>query len=319
MPFQIEMVKLFSNKISVLIGASNKLVGARELRNKYCTNRQIKTWAFYFLLKSLSSSGQIQHWIKQREFLLEFLKCNEQTFRSRINELVKLGLVEIAPGYTLILTSYKNAASILEIEYLGTTQINYDYTQPGKNLFSYSITAEEILNNQDTQRTALTYHLEKNQLLLNLLSHALIHEGCDARKLNNDPQYFQESLLKLQEASFKQGSDNYTEVMQRRADVNRGVKKIAKDHNYKSIRSVTYLKRALEKLGLIKVVKRFIVSDVRSRRYVPAEAGKQQPKSGYMWLKTAQTTCWQLCDQLIVNLKIFQQNEKKQARLAVAA
>jgi len=303
--------------VPVLYGASTQLVAHRELRNKYCTNRSIKVWSTYFLLKSLTSSGYIQHWIQQREWLLEFLQINEQTLRSRIKELQRLQLLQIKPGYSLQLVSYKKAASILGIDYAGIFTIAYDRGLKGTNTFAYMLTADEFRSNQDTQRSALIHNLDKNPMLLNLLHELLLHQGCNAQRLKSDPAYLQEQLLKLQERSFKQGSDILGEIMQRRADINRGVKKIAEHHGYKHHRSVTYLKRVMEKLGIIAIEKRTVLSEARSRRYVP---GVQSRKNGYMWMKEARITCWTLCDQITINQNLL--HEKKQpfsAQQAAAA
>ncbi|MBN8833727.1 MAG: hypothetical protein ABS68_08940 [Niastella sp. SCN 39-18] len=293
------------HSIPVIIGATKVLVSQRELRNKYQTNRDIKTWSCYFLLKSLTTSGLLQNWIRQKQDILEFLQCNEQTFRTRLKDMQRLGLVEILPGYCLQLTSYKKASSVLGIDYQGTVNIKYDDTV-GKNYFAYLLTADEIRRNQETQRSALIFHLDKNPLLLNLLLQCLVNQGCDERRLVADPVYLQERLLQLQVTTFKEGSAIIDEIMSRRADVNRGVKKIAEDHGYKHPRSVTYLKRVLQKLGICKVVKRFVLSDARCRRYF-TQAGVR--KDGYMWLKDAKQTRWNLCDQLIINNKNFKKNE----------
>lgn len=310
------MAKSIYTTIPVLIGAIEQLVGAREMRSKYFTNRAIKEWATFFLLKGLTDSGKLQHWIKQKHFLLDYLGCNEQTFRSRLNALKKLGLVEMGSRFSINLVSYKKAAAALGIEYMGVINFNYENGNSTVSGFAYALQAAEIHFNQDTQRQALLFHIENNPELSNLLKHQLVEEGCCAQKLK-DPIYFQEKLLNLQLLNFKQGSDRYTEIMFRRADVNRGVKKIAKAYGYKSPTSVSYLKRVLAKLGLAGVRKKYVTSDVRSRRIVPAEAGKVQ---GYVYLPRQKATRWHLCDQLTINNEIFAKNEKKKTQnLAVAA
>lgn len=308
--------KVNIHDVPVLIGASTHLVAHRELRNKYSTNRSIKCWSTFFLLKHLSTSGHIQHWIRQKEYLLEYLQCNEQTFRSRIKELQRLKLLQILPGYCLQLTSYRKAASILDIDFCGLQKITYDQSIKGTNVFAYMLTADEIRINQETQREAISYHLDKNPLLLDLLLQLLQQQGCDLRQLREDPVFFQEQLLKLQETSFKQGSDILKEIMRYRADVNRGMRKIAEDHAYKHKRSVSYLKRVLEKLGIVRIVKRFVLSEAKSRRYLPDGNSK---RDGYMWLKKARATMWNLCDQLIINSKFFKKNETKETLAAAVA
>ena len=113
-------------QVPILIGAADHLVYCRELRNKYQTNRTIKTWATYFLLKALTPSGLIKHWTAQRQRLLSFCKMTENCFRARLNEMKALQLVTITDTRSIRLVSYQRAAEILDIPYEGLIKINYN-------------------------------------------------------------------------------------------------------------------------------------------------------------------------------------------------
>ena len=284
--------------VPVLIGATQSLVGARKKVVKYETNRQIKTWSFYFLLKSLTTSGQLQQWICQRQHLLAFTQCNEGTFRSRLNELKKLNLATVDAGYNINLTSYRKAATILGIEYKGTTLIAH---KPGNGVsqsFQYSLMADEIRANQDDQLKAIRRKLSQNPLLAHSIDMLLCENGAVYQNLNN-LQYFQEQLLRLQKKAFREGSEDFALAFELRADLNRSQKKLQEVYNYISPRSINYIKSVLKKAGLITIKKVKVESNVRSRIFVPGDDGR--PKQGYLWLKQQAATLWQLCDQIIVS------------------
>jgi len=122
--------------VAVLKGAASELVTHRELRNSYKTNRSIKTWATYFLLKSLTTSGHISNWTAQKADLLDYCKMTENCFRARLRELQTLKLITVAKkNRNIELTSFTTAAEILGIEYAGTIKIEYNDKQPGQNIF----------------------------------------------------------------------------------------------------------------------------------------------------------------------------------------
>lgn len=297
------------HNVPIINGCSVILVQKRSLRKVYSTNREIKLWATYFLLKAISTSGHIHHWIKQWEELSHYLQCNEGTFRTRLAELKRLKLLDIIPGHTIRLCSYQKAASVLGIEYNGTTSVTYNQDIKGSNIFSYIICADEIVNNQQAQLNALVKSIDKNPLLYDCIEFQLIQRGCNPLRLRRDSNYFQKELLMLQLISFSEGSPIMDLLLQRRADINRGVNRLALDYGFKSIRSVIYLKRRLIKLGIIEVEKIKVVSPERSRRYIPADGDRR--KDGYMYLRSSKETMWQLCDQVIPNNNIFIPKSKR--------
>lgn len=304
-------------KVPVLRGAIQQLCGQRELRNKYQTNRSIKTWSAYFLLKTMSPSGVLKNWLRNSK-IFELLKIEEGGFRARLKEMIELELITVCPvRYNITLCSYKKAAAILDIEYTGVLKINYDTSIEGKQVFQYILRAEDIRLNQQLQLDALCYYIDKNPLLKTNLLHLLQVKGCDHERLENDQNYFQEKLLELQQQAFKEGSDIIAIIHQHRADINRGVNKIKQHHNYKSSQSVSYMKKVLQQLSLITVTKKIIESTERTRLYVP-DAGDKS-RDGYKWFGRKKVTAWRLTDQIKIN---FSSNEKakqkKQANRAAA-
>lgn len=289
----------------------------RELRNKYETNRHIKTWSCWFLLKALTSSSKIQTWYKQKEHLFPWLQLNENTFRRRIAEMEKLELLTIDNGGSLNLVSYEKAAGILGIAWCGLTNIIYNPTKnAGKQIFQYLLRGEEIRLNQDIQLDALTYHLEKNLSLKIQLHYLMVKAGADDQRLHKEPRYFQERLLLLQMHLFKEGSELLEFVTTHRADINRGVLSIKKAHCYKATQSVSYMKKRMRELKLISIEKKCVRSLGRSRLFIPDGNGKK--KDGYKWIARTKQTALFLTDQISFLYEIKPQ-KKRPDKAAVAA
>ena len=279
------------------------VVGNRELRGQhakksagYETNRDIGDWSLFFLLKPLSTSGVVQNWRSQRPFLLAWLQINEPTFYTKIGRLKKAGFLTIDISFNIHLVSYAKAADIMGIAYAGTYNIAYNpYINAGKQNFRYLIIAEEIKHHQHRQLAALMHKMDNNPPLKKALLSMLIQHGADGRLLLADEHYFQQRLLLLQLQLFKAGSNILSYVFTCRADINRGVKLMKKHHNFKSVQSVTDLKKRLIKLHIITVEKRKAESLERSRIYFP-EAGAV--REGYKYIKKKKITALFLTDQI---------------------
>lgn len=289
-------------RIPVLIGAPKVLVSCRQLRNKYETNRDIKTWSAWFLLKALTTSNHIKNWRSQRDLILPFLQVNEKTFYSLLHKMTELGLVTTDSNFNIFLISYEKAADLLDIVYGGTYSLPYNpINEHGfKQTFQYIIRAEEFKHQQERQLSALLYHLGKNPSLKNDLHVLLVKYGADGHQLH-DGIYFQERLLSLQMRLFKEGSEILQYVLTHRADINRGVKSIKRNHSYKSTQSVSYLKSRMFKMGIITVEKKKVESQQRSRLYVPDVEARGGKRDGYKYNRRSGNTVWFLTDQ--INLK----------------
>jgi hypothetical protein len=302
--------------VPVLVGAANELCSHRELRTTYCTNRSIKTWAHFFLLKSQTTSGVIQNWIKQKQELLSFCKINEQTFRARCKELIALKLITIHPqSHNITLASFTTAAEIMGIEYNGIINIDYDTTAEGTQIFQYILRCEEIRENKQCQISALHYYAKTNSLLWQHLTLLLTEKGAHAKQLENDAHYFQLQLLALQQVAFRHGSELYKIIMQLRADVNRSVEGIKRAHNYKAAQSVSYMKGRMEAFKIIEVEKKVVYSPKRSHLYIPTSTGQRELTK---WLAKRKETAWFLCDNLKPTYKTQKRNEKNEKQKAAA-
>jgi hypothetical protein len=317
-------------QVKILTGAPGELVTHRDMRTKYCTNRSIKTWATYFLLKSITDSGTIQQWTSQQPYLLSYCKMSENCFRARLRELQDLKLITLTKNRSILLTSFETAAEILGIEFTGLTTIDYDVQLEGNQIFQYFLRAEEVRCNQHKQLTTLWYYVNKNPLVKDAYHTLLIKEGCDAKLLAKDLTYFQQELLKLQCRYFHDGSPLLDIVTTLRADINRGVQRIKEHHCYKAAQSVSYMKKRMVKLQLITVQKVTTKSATRARLYISAGGSKAavsgssplqgigpRRQDGYKYLPATKETAWILTDQ--VTIKFQSAKQAKNAKKKVAA
>lgn len=330
--------------VPVLNGAASALVAHRELRGQYVgqpdkykkrkkaseqyyskrtegyyTNRSIKTWCCFFLLKALTTSGKLQNWTGRdnKLWILTWLQMNENSFRRRLAEMQELDLCGIDKqsngSINIILTSYEKAAAILDIPFNGTTQLKYSPdAHQGKQIFRFFITAEEFRSEQVKQLEALTYWLNKNLSLKNDLHLLLLKFGADDKQLRN-PVYFQQRLLALQMHLFKEGSEILSYVFSRRADINRSGKLIQDHHTYKSQQSVSYLKQRMIEHDIIGMQKICVESKERSRLYIPD--GLQGRRDGYKWVDKKGVTAWFLTCQISFNYEL-QHSPKATAKKA---
>jgi hypothetical protein len=289
----------------------------------YHTNRSIKTWACYFLLKSLTTSGVIQRWTSQRLMLLDFTKMNENSLRTRLAEMKALGLCTISKhSKNIQLVSFEKAADILDIVYTGTIEIEYKTNTDAKQIFQYQLRGEDVRLNQAAQLEQLIKKVNKNPLLKSQLIVLLQQQfGCTEKQLRQHT-FFQQKLLHLQQITFTNGSALYTIIHQLRADVNRGVDKIQQQHNYKCPTSVSYMKSIMKKYGVVAIEKKHIDSKpgIRSRKFLP------DGKEGYKWIEAKMSTQWVLTDQLTLLYKTIVQppkikpeEKKKQNQMKKAA
>lgn len=317
--------RVYPQKVSILINAPAALVNERHEhgeKKKYQTNRHIKYWSTYFLLKSLTTTSFIQHWVSQKKYILHWLQMNENTFRHHLAWLKEQGLCEIDKHTKSIkLCSYDHAAEQLGIINDGLITIAYDPgVLKGKQVFQYIIRVEEIEANKLLQLETLTYKLNKNPSLKNDLLYHMVKLGADQRRLYMDAKYFAWRLLKTQAHHFKEGTDILAYLMTLRADINRGVKRISKHHGYKSTSSVSYMKRRMLRLKLVDIYKLTVESTARGRFYIPLEQDTPDSKNrggareGFKYLPKRKSTAWFLTDQVkrLYRADINNQTQKNQ-------
>jgi hypothetical protein len=231
---------------------------------------------------------------------------NENTFRKHLAWLKNQQLCEVDKRtYSIRLCSYEKAADLLGIVYDGTYDVAFSPAKhKGVQTFQYLIRTEEFEYHKQRQLDAISFKLNNNPALRTELFYLLCQQGGDGQRLVDDTAYFVRRLLRLQTKLFREGSDILDLVMTYRADCNRGVKKIKQHHGYKSMQSVSYLKRRMFMLGFARILKVCIQSEARSRLYVPADADtplariRDGKREGYKYVARDKKTVWFLTDQV---------------------
>jgi hypothetical protein len=290
--------------VRILNGIEDYAVAEREIVNVYQVNRTIKHISDYHLLKAISPGvGIIHDWRKQIELLCTFLGIGKSTLYNRLNKLVDLKLATVDDNIKLV--GFKEAAAIFNIPYQGLQTIQYNpLKNAGKQDFQYILRGAEVHNNQEDQLDALVYKLGKNLSVKNILFVELAKQGADMQRLHKDPHYLAQQLLQLYTRSFKEGTEICSYIIEYRADLNRGVKGIQKNHCYKSAQSVSYMKRRMSELGVVTIEKKRVESKERSRLYIP---DGEKRRDGYKYNSITKRTVWFLCDQIC-----FKYESKKQ-------
>lgn len=304
---KIKKISKYPVSVPIIKGAPPALVSRRHLRTKYHTNQEIKYWASFFLLKSLTTASLIQNWVGQKDYLLTWLQMNENTFRKCLKWMKENELAVVDKlTYNIRLCSYEAAAGVLGIEYEGTYNVTFDPEKhKAKQSFQYLLRTEEFEFEKNRQLTALMSKIDKNPSLKEDLLYYLIQFGADYERLHADPAYYAQRLLLMQVRMFQSGSDIFEYIMSKvRADLNRSAKLIKSHHGYRSCQSVAYMKRKMLSTGFATIGRYSITSKTRMRFYFPAQADTPKHKvrdgmqEGYKWLKGMKQPMWVLTDQI---------------------
>lgn len=235
------------HQIKILKGITPILVGKRELRTSYVTGTEIKSLGFMFLLKSMTTAGQIKNYPKQLKAISAFCKCSKGTFYTRLYELVQMGLVKV-DRYTIHLASFKKIAEHYELPTIEFHLINYDTEDKGKTI-EYILKTVEIAENQQRQQNEVQRKINKTpeiELAYNSL----------CRAQNKPAEFTLKNLHTKQRETYSVGADDYDVLHSINPDLNRSAKSIKKAYGHVSVRNVAYLKRQLNKRGLATVTKR---------------------------------------------------------------
>ncbi len=250
-----------SNILSIRI--PNELPAAiladRMLVQKRHVNRTVKLYDTFAVLKSLTDTGKIQYYSRQRDNLAYVCKISVSMFYNRIKELQRLHLLKIMHG-NIILSSWEDACKPFAIDHKHKTTINYD-VHDHKRLYQ-AFAAIEIHQAQQKQFHGFHYHMDKNPSDKNYLSNILFDTYQDQRVFTHK-EVFTQQLDKLQRHCFENGktiieqfgTDIFNLVFVRRADCNRSVGTIRAAYKFISSQSVSYLKKQLFRNGFVAIDK----------------------------------------------------------------
>jgi hypothetical protein len=244
-------------KIKIPLQILSTLFDTRTLVNKYETHSTLKAYGSYFILKTITTSSRINNYLEQKKKLCELLKCTRNTLPKLIATLEHLKLATIENN-DLILTSYQHAAQALEINHLKHDQnIFIDYDISNKQKIQHLLFGAEIVINQHKQSEAITKKLVNNSEAYNHLIFVVSQlTGIEVKQVAKMPiAQFIKTLFELQKQQYVKESNYFKLLNIVRCDVNRKLGNLVSAWGFKSFLSVTYTKRILHKLGVVKLEK----------------------------------------------------------------
>lgn len=234
-------------QIKILKGVAPILVGKREKRTSYVTNRELKAFDLYVCLKAITTAGHIKNYPAQLEKLTEFSKCSKATFYTRLWMLVEMQLITVK-GLAIQLCSWEKVAELYELNTLEFHKVNYD-TQNKQQNIEYILKAIEIGENQERQTKEAQRKINKTPELESVFN-------IQCMKQNKQADFTLNNLHAVQCETYATGAADYDILHSINADVNRSAKRIKLVYGFHSIRNVAYMKRQLEKRGLATITKR---------------------------------------------------------------
>lgn len=281
--------KIESLDISIPFELAKYTIWQRSLVKKHETNQVIRAIDTWLILKHLTSSGHIQQWNEQKEYLLKMCKCSESVFRHRLQLLESMQLISLykinRKKDSIRICSWETLSKIFLIK--TDNKITIQYNANDNQKIQYWLIAAEIQDNKNWQDLAIIRKLKKNIELYNAVIIALLKEGADRNRLN-DMQYFLMYMRIVYRNDFIQVSEIHNELIEVRPDNNRSTKGIANAWNCKHPVTISYWKNILKKTGVIDISSIQIESQERVRN--------KQCK--VLWLKQRKQTLLCLCDQI---------------------
>lgn len=272
-------------QISIPFDLARYVTGARKLVRKYETNQLIKALDTWLILKAETSSGYIQQWNRQKDYLLKICKVSESIFRHRLNILADLKILQYN-RHGITVASWEKFGASLNIETDNRLTVNYCIHDKSK--VQQWIIATEIEDNKQRQEYALLLKLNKNLECKTEIRETLIKSGADRTRLNSDTAYFIAMMKAFYLSDFVSKSEIHNVLIHFRPDNNRSVYGMAKAWNCKHPQTVSYWKKKLKQSNIIDIQKLSIESLSRTRNKM----------CRVLWLEKDKATLLRLCDQI---------------------
>ena len=253
--------------VKVHVNLLANIVQKRQKAKKYQVNRVIKHLAAFYLLKSLTTSGVIKDYARELPALTKYLNCVNSTFYAHLKALKRMGLVSVSEG-RLNLAGYSRVGDYFDEVSTGMLTIKYDPTQ---DKFYQLMQAAYIATLQQRWESCFNSKIQGNPELIAFYESTLpIVKGSGAIAL---------ALRSYQVHAFIKGHPQYYAIMAYNPDFNCTARKLRQHFNFKSNKSVAYLKKMLAARGLLTIEQREYTSQVRSRlkhAYIKFNASKNQ-------------------------------------------
>lgn len=277
--------------IKIPVALAGEILCMREKRNSYETNRTLKNFTSFLILKAASTYGVYNNYRKQIGYIATLCQCSKQTMFKRLAWMESETLLQFEGG-NIRLNGWKHVATKYGVSLKQFKTIHCD-TSIHKNLHLHFFAAE-IEENKKRQAYMIERKLNKNSALKNAVQNVCIQFGADKAKIENFA-YLHKYMQTIFTTSFIAKPDIHNLLINVRPDCNRSVKTLAAAWEFKSPQSVSYYKAKLaaEKIASIDKGKR-ITSQTRARN----EAAH------VIWNKSRKQTV--LC--LVDHIEILQQN-----------
>ena len=264
----------------------------RELKTKYQTNNEIKYIALYYLLKGISQTGIIKQYARNLEHILNYTGLSQGSFYRHLNELVKFGLVT-KQSNNLVICDYKTLYKVYGVEEEQTPiTINYD---PNTHKFVHLLEFSTLADNIYRQNLLIKKKLEKSPYTLELLQR-YAKQQTTAR-----------TLAVAQKHAFVNGSDELNTLFFINPNVTITWKRLFREFNFKSYKSVSYLKKKLQRNKIVTIDKNgFFTSKVQAKTKAYNEE-KDKTVNTYRYNQKINNTQKQFPDNwnLAPNLYVF--------------
>lgn len=226
----------------------------RELKTKYQTNTDIKCLALFYLLKNVSQTSIIKDYSKNLQSILTYTGLTQGTFYTHLNKLVNCGLIT-KNSKNLVLSDFKTLFSMYGVEE-GATPITINY-DPNTHKFVHLLEFATIADNIYRQKLVIKKKLQKSPYTLEILER-YAKQQTTAR-----------TLATAQKHAFVNGSEELNTLFFINPNVTITWKRLLKEFNFKSYKSVSYLKRKLQKNNIVTIEKNgFLTSKVGARTKV---------------------------------------------------
>jgi recombinational DNA repair protein RecR len=225
----------------------------RTLINVYETNRFLKSVGYFAILKQLSTTGKIHNNIIQRKNLEKLFKVSRNQVQNIVNYLQELQMIKCNASGSIILKGWNEICTIFNVNQ-DDNKIIIDYCINDKKRIDLLIYAAEIKLNQDKQKNALACKLSNNPGIYQIIKDHLKNDY----QINADDLNFnelQQVILKLQKDAFVIGTQHSKSINMFRCSIDRKLTTLKQTYNTKSVRTITYLKRLLQKFGIAKIIK----------------------------------------------------------------
>lgn len=262
----------------------------RELNNKYQTNKEIKFLALYYLLKNISQTSIIKNYNSNLNHILEYTNLSQGTFYNHLNKLIQLGLVT-KNAHNLVVSDYNTLFELYDVE-PEQTPIYINYT-PNKNKFIHLLEFSTIADNIYRQNLVIEKKLEKSPYTLEILER-YAKQATTIR-----------TLAVAQKHAFINGSTELKQLFFINPNVVITWKRLFREFNFKSYKSVSYLKRKLKKNKLVMIEKNgFFTSKVGAKTTAYNEE-LDKTLNTYRYCKKTNKTKKQFADNWNLTPKLY--------------